>query len=709
MARSIYIASLEGHSGKSLVALGVMDALSSNVQTPGVFRPVTRSDDGGDHVLRLLLDQHGIDLAYQDCIGVTYEDVHADPEAALATIVDRYRAIERVCEAVVIVGSDYTDVAGPTELTFNARVAANLGAPVLVVVSSFGRTADEIYQVAEMAINEIAAGHATTMGVLANRCDPERLDEVCARLSELGLPAWSLPEVPLLSAPIVGDLMEALDGNLLVGDPDLLTREAEDMLVCGMNTEHVLERLADGQLCITAGDRPEILVALATANSADGFPSLAGIVLNGGYPPSELVMDLVGGLGSRVPILATDHSTYDTARIVASTRGFLGRGTQRKVDTALRVFEENLDPEVLLNHLEVPPSTVVTPLMFESTLLERARADRRTIVLPEGTDERILRAASTILARQAADLIVLGVEAELMSRATELGLDLSGARFINPATTELNELFAQEYARLRAHRGMEVDRAREIMRDVSYFGTMMVHLGYADGMVSGAAHTTAHTITPSFEIIKTAPGTSIVSSVFLMCLADRVLVYGDCAVIPDPTAEQLADIAISSASTAEQFGIEARIAMLSYATGLSGTGIDVDKVRTATELVGDRRPDLSIDGPMQYDAAVDAAVGQAKLPGSTIAGRATVFVFPDLNTGNNTYKAVQRSAGAVAIGPVLQGLNKPVNDLSRGATVRDIVNTVAITAVQAQSCPPQVCPDAAADPEAGTSTGGGPR
>ncbi|MEO6988927.1 MAG: phosphate acyltransferase, partial [Aquihabitans sp.] len=467
MARSIYIASLEGHSGKSLVALGVMEALSSNVQTPGVFRPVTRSVDGDDHVLRLLLNQHGIDLPYEDCIGVTYEDVHADPEAALATIVERYRALERRCEAVVIVGSDYTDVAGPTELTFNARVAANLGAPVLVVVSSFGRTADEIYQVAEMAINEIAQGHAITMGVMANRCDPARLDEIRTRLEDLGLPAWSLPEVPLLSAPIVGDLMEALDGELLLGDTELLNREAEDMLVCGMSTEHVLERLDDGQLCITAGDRPEILVALATANSADGFPSLAGIVLNGGYPPSELVMELVEGLGSRLPILATDHSTYDTARIVASTRGFLGRGTQRKVDTALRVFDENLDPEVLLRHLEVPPSTVVTPLMFESNLLERARTDRRTIVLPEGKDERILRAASTILARQAADLIVLGVESELMSRAVELGLDLSGARFIDPATTDLNEPFAQEYTRLRAHRGMELDRGREIMRDVS--------------------------------------------------------------------------------------------------------------------------------------------------------------------------------------------------------------------------------------------------
>ena len=695
MARSIYIASLEGHSGKSLVALGVLDALASNVLTTGVFRPVTRSETGDDHVLRLLLDHDAVDLSYEESIGVTYEDVHADPDGALATIVDRYRAIESRCDAVVVVGSDYTDVAGPTELTFNARVAANLGAPVLLVVNSFGRTADEIHQVAEIAISEIAQSHATTMGVLANRADPDRLDQVRDRLADLNLPIWALPEAPLLSAPIVGDVMAALDAELILGDVDLLHREAEEMLMAGMSTEHVLERIQDGQLCIVAGDRPEMLIALAAAHAADGFPSLAGIILNGDYSPSDRVVELVGGLGQRLPIMVTRHTTYDTARIVASTRGYLGRGTQRKTDTALQVFDRHLKPEALLECLDVPRSQAVTPLMFESNLVERARSARRTIVLPEGTDERILRAASTILSRQAADLILLGEQSELIPRAAELGLDLSSARFVNPSTSDLLEPFAQEYASLRGHRGIEVDRAREIMHDVSYFGTMMVHLGHADGMVSGAAHTTAHTITPSFEVIKTVPGTSSVSSVFLMCLADRVLVYGDCAVIPDPTAEQLADIAISSAGTADQFGIDPRIAMLSYATGASSVGADVDKVRAATELVKQRRPDLRVDGPMQYDAAVDAAVGQAKLPGSDIAGRATVFIFPDLNTGNNTYKAVQRSAGAVAIGPVLQGLNKPVNDLSRGATVRDIVNTVAITAVQAQATPPSTAAEPA--------------
>jgi len=686
-ARSVYIASPEGHTGKSVVALGLLDLLLRRVHKVGVFRPITRSAVGADQLVNLLIGREGIELTYDDCIGVTYEEVHADADAALSTIVERYRALERRCDVIVVVGSDYTDVAGPTELAFNARVAANLGAPVLLVVSAFERSADEVAQVAEIAMGELAVAHASIVGLFANRCDATELTAVRDRLGATGLPAWALPEVPLLSAPLVSELLSALDGELLFGDEGMLQREAEEMLVCGMSVEHVLERLMDGQLCITAGDRPDVLVALAAAHAAEGFPSLAGVVLNGGYRPGALVVQLVRGLDENLPVVLTPHSTYDSARIVASTRGLLGSGTQRKVDRALGVFEDHIDPESVLGLLEVPRSEVVTPLMFESSLLERARSDRRHLVLPEGTEERILQAAATLLSRQVVDLTLLGAESEVRAQAASLGLDLDGARVIDPRSSELVEPFAVDYARLRAHRGVTLERARDIVRDVSYFGTMMVHLGLADGMVSGAAHSTAHTITPSFEIIKTVAGTRIVSSVFFMCLADRVLVYGDCAVIPDPTVEELADIAISSSATAAQFGIEPRVAMLSYSTGESSAGADVDKVRAATELVRQRAPGLDVDGPLQYDAAVDASVAQAKLPDSAVAGRATVFVFPDLNTGNNTYKAVQRSSGAVAIGPVLQGLRRPVNDLSRGATVRDIVNTVAITAVQAQAVP----------------------
>jgi phosphate acetyltransferase len=371
-----------------------------------------------------------------------------------------------------------------------------------------------------------------------------------------------------------------------------------------------------------------------------------------------------------LPIVRTDYGTFKTATRCYKTRGRLSRDSQLKVDTALAMFERHVDAEALLGVLNVARTDVVTPLMFEYDLLDRARSSKRHIVLPEGSEDRILRAAATLLKRSVVDLTILGDESSIRTRAGELGLDIGDAAIISPSDPTYVERFAAEYAEARANKGATLDSARDIVQDVSYFGTMMVRAGLADGMVSGAAHTTAHTISPAFQVIKTPPGVSIVSSVFFMCLSDRVLVYGDCAVNADPTAEQLADIAISSAETARQFRVEPRIAMLSYSTGESGTGSDVD-------------------GPMQYDAAVEPSVAASKAPNSPVAGRATVLVFPDLNTGNNTYKAVQRSAGAVAVGPVLQGLRKPVNDLSRGALVQDIVNTVAITAIQAQELNPE--------------------
>ncbi len=688
MARSLYITSSEGDTGKSTIALGMVDLLSRTVRRVGVFRPVARSSDQRDYVLEVLLAHDGVDLSYDQCVGVTYEDVHADPEAALARIVTRYHDMARECDAVVVVGTDYTDVAGPTELAYNARIAANLGAPVLLVVRGTGRRPDAIRQAAEVSLAELRAQHAEVLAVVANRCEPDQVTEVKEALAATSLPAWAVPEDQLLAAPTVRAVMEAVEGRLVAGDEALLSREALDLLVGAMSLEHLMERLTDGAVVITPGDRGDILLGLVSAHAADGFPSLAGIVLNGGFEPPEVITRLVSGLGQRLPIIETELGTFRTTHRAAAVRGRLSSDSQRKVDTALALFERHVDGPEVLRHLDVSRTSVVTPLMFEYELLARARADRKHIVLPEGSDDRILRAASTLLQRDVADLTILGNEAGIRARATELGLDIAAAKVLDPKEGELFERFAAEYAELRKHKGMTVERAREIVGSVSYFGTMMVQDGIADGMVSGAIHTTAHTIRPAFEIIKTTPDVSIVSSVFLMCLEDRVLVYGDCAVNPDPTAEQLADIAISSAETAQQFGIEPRVAMLSYSTGESGTGADVDKVRAATALVRERRPDLDVEGPIQYDAAVDASVAKTKMPDSAVAGRATVFVFPDLNTGNNTYKAVQRSAGAVAVGPVLQGLRKPVNDLSRGALVQDIVNTVAITAIQAQAMNP---------------------
>ncbi|OZC68939.1 phosphate acetyltransferase [Rhodococcus sp. 15-725-2-2b] len=681
---SIYIASPEGDTGKSTIALGVLQMLAASAARVGVFRPIARSTDEPDYILELLVEHTTADLTYEQSLGVTYEQVHADADAALSEIVNRYHEVAAQCDAVVIVGSDYTDVGSPSELGFNARIAVNLGAPVLLALRGSGRTPDEIAQLATLCQGELRQHHAHLAAIVANRCAPDDLDAVTDALASVGVPAWSLPEIPLLVAPTMAELLEAVDGSLYSGDSSLLQREALRVMVGGMTAEHILERLTEGVVVIAPADRSDVLLALVNAHEAEGFPSLAGIIMNGGIEPHPAIARLVAGLGPRLPILTTELGTFDTASAAAQTRGRVAVGSQRKVDTALGLMEQRVDAKTLLGRLDIAIPTITTPQMFEYQLIHRARADRKHIVLPEGGDDRILRAAGRLLQRQVADLTILGEEGPIRRRASELGVDLDSATVLDPKNCDYAEDFAAEYTELRKHKGMTIDRAREIMADISYFGTMMVHKGIADGMVSGAAHTTAHTIKPSFEIIKTTEGVSTVSSIFLMCLSDRVLAYGDCAVVPDPTAEQLADIAVSSAQTAAQFGIEPRVAMLSYSTGESGSGADVDKVRQATALVRERNPELLVEGPIQYDAAIEPSVAASKLPDSDVAGRATVFIFPDLNTGNNTYKAVQRSAGAVAVGPVLQGLRKPVNDLSRGALVEDIVNTVAITAIQAQ-------------------------
>ncbi|MGS0563046.1 phosphate acetyltransferase [Microbacterium aurugineum] len=701
MARSIYITSAEGHTGKSTIALGALDALMRVSPRVGVFRPIARSTTERDEILELLLAHDGVHLDYEDCIGVTYDDVRSDPESALSTIVARFKSVEAQCDSVVVIGSDYTDVASPAELGFNARIAANLGVPVLLVLSgrdqqrqaeqlgtTTAREAAAIGQIAALALSELSEERAELFAVAVNRADPDALDAVIdavhAVLPEDRTPVWAIPEDRALVAPSIRDILAAVDGTLFTGDEDRLTREALTIVVAGMSMVNVLPRLTEEAVVVIPADRTEVLLAALLADASGTFPRIAGIILNGPFPLPEQIVRLLDGFAASVPIITTDLGTYDTAVRVMSTRGRLAVDSRSRYDRALGLFQAHVDIVELTEQLGLAEAHVVTPLMFQYGLIERARAHRRRIVLPEGDDDRILRAAATLLAREVADLTILGDEAAVRARAVELGIDIAAAQVLSPTDPELVERFAAEYARLRAHKGITLAQAADTVTDVSYFGTMMVHLGLADGMVSGAAHTTAHTIRPSFEIIKTKPGVNVVSSVFLMALADRVLVYGDCAVIPDPTSAQLADIAISSAETARQFGIDPRVAMLSYSTGESGSGADVDKVRAATALVRERAPELPVEGPIQYDAAADAAVAKAKLPDSAVAGRATVFVFPDLNTGNNTYKAVQRSAGAVAIGPVLQGLNKPINDLSRGALVDDIVNTVAITAIQAQ-------------------------
>ena len=683
MARSIYIASPNAGTGKSTVALGLVSCLTKVVAKVGVFRPFVESREG-DAFLSLLLNRAGSTTPPEQCVGATWDEFHADPEEALARIVDAYRAMAREHDVVIIDGSDFTDVAGNPELALNARVAANIGVPVLLVVSGQNDVEDVVASV-EVSMAEIADNHARTVAVVANKCLPETRQAVGEALTAIeGITSTTLPEVPLLAAPVVREVLDAVEGTLIAGDETLLDREAESVLVCAMDVSHVLERLTAGQLAIVPADRSAMLISLMAAQASSSFPILSGLVLNGGFEVAPHALRLLEGLDVNIPVITSPLDTFAAASAAGSLQGLLAHGSERKIDVAVTTFEQEADVEALLSALEVEPSEVVTPIMFQAELVERSRTNRKTIVLPEPDDDRVLRAADAILRRGIADLVLLGDETTVRARATELGLDIAAARVVATNDPELLEKYAEEFARLRAKKGVTLEQAREKVQDVSYFGTMMVHMGDADGMVSGAAHTTAHTIVPSFQIIKTKPGTSIVSSVFLMLLQDRVLVYGDCAVNPEPNAAELADIAISSAATARQFGVEPRVAMLSFSTGTSGKGADVDKVREATELVRAKEPDLAVEGPIQYDAAIDPTVAAKKAPDSLVAGRANVFIFPDLSSGNIGYKAVQRSSGVIAIGPVLQGLNKPVNDLSRGALVEDIINTVAITAVQAQ-------------------------
>ncbi|OJF10827.1 phosphate acetyltransferase [Couchioplanes caeruleus] len=688
MASSVYVAGLGPSVGKGTVALGVVELLSRQVARIGVFRPLV-SGSGKDPLLTLLISRYPIATGYDDSYGVTVTEAAAlvadgRREELVSRIVERYRAVERECGSVVVIGSDFADGQDeghdelPRELAFNARLATEFGSVVLPVVSGQGRRGD-LGAAVRSAYHSLVDLHATVPAVIANRV-PAGVEAP----DGLAVPVWAIPEMPAVAAPTVAEVAAALDATVVTGNEDALDRDVLDYVVGAAHVPALLDHLTDGALVITPGDRADLLVAASAAHAA-GNVTLAGLVLTLGEFPDPRAVRVIERLNTGLAMLVVQTDSYHTINAAGRIQARLSTVTPRKVEAALGAFEEHVDTAELDRLLDVTRSSRVTPLMFENDLIDRARADRRHLVLPEGADERILRATETLLRRGVADLTLLGDPAEITRRARELGVEVGAARLVDPATSAWRDTFAERYAELRKHKAVTLDLAYDVVRDVNYFGTMMVAAGLADGMVSGATHTTAATIRPAFEIIKTVPGLTVASSVFFMLLADRVLVYGDCAVNPDPDAAQLADIALCSAQTAAAFGIEPRVAMLSYSTGSSGAGADVEKVAAATALVRERRPDLPVEGPIQYDAAIDPAVAATKLPDSPVAGKATVFVFPDLNTGNNTYKAVQRSADAVAVGPVMQGLRRPVNDLSRGATVKDIVNTVAITAIQARS------------------------
>ncbi|MFJ5938729.1 phosphate acetyltransferase [Streptomyces sp. NPDC093071] len=687
MTRSVYVTGIDRGDGRQVVELGVMELLTRQVDRVGVFRPLVH--DGPDRLFDLLRARYRLSQDASTVYGMDYQEASTlqaerGTDELVSRLVDRFHAVAREYEVVLVLGTDFAATQLPDELAINARLANEFGASVIPVVGGKGQSAESVRAEARNAFRAYDGLGCDVLAMVVNRVAAEDREAIAERLAaRLPVPCYVLPDEPALSAPTVAQITHALGATVVLGDDAGLARDALDFVFGGAMLPNFLNALTPGCLVVTPGDRADLVVGALAAHSA-GTPPIAGVVLTLNERPSEEILTLAARLAPGTPVVSVAGNSFPTAAELFALEGKLNAATPRKAETALGLFERHVDTADLLKRVSVARSGRVTPMMFEHELLEQARADRRRVVLPEGTEERVLRAADVLLRRDVCDLTLLGDVETIRKKAADLSVDLRETQLIDPHTSELRDAFAEKYAALRAHKGVTVELAYDVVSDVNYFGTLMVQEGLADGMVSGSVHSTAATIRPAFEIIKTKPDASIVSSVFFMCLADKVLVYGDCAVNPDPNAEQLADIAVQSAATAARFGVEPRIAMLSYSTGTSGSGADVDKVREATKLVREAHPELRIEGPIQYDAAVEPSVAATKLPGSEVAGQASVLIFPDLNTGNNTYKAVQRSAGAVAVGPVLQGLRKPVNDLSRGALVSDIVNTVAITAIQSQ-------------------------
>jgi len=689
MSRGVYVVAATAETGKSLVTIGLVELMRTHADSVAFFRPLTATEADHDPLLSLVKDT--LRLPGELVLGGMSR---AEARALLAAgqrdelyrrCVGVYSELAAKVDVVIVDGSDFEDGRDlGVEFDLNTELANHLGAMVVAVVGGAGQGADAVVESVDLARKEVLGAGCSLAAIMVNRVASELVETVRESVhpGASGRPVYVLAEAPELSWPSVGEVVDGIGAHTVSGS-ERLDRDVRSVRVAAMTVEHFLPLLGDGALVITPGDRADILVATLASSLSATFPVPAAVLLTGGIAPHETIAGILRG--APFPVLALDEDTYSATRAVAEVGGELARGNPRKIAAALGVWARSVDADELVQRLALPRPVRMTPVRFGYELVQRAAAHRKRIVLPEGGDRRILRAAEILRRRDVCELVVLGEPAEVHGLAAAEGVDLTGVQVLDPQTSTEMDRFVAEYARLRAHKGVDSDRAREVMSDGSYFATMMVHLGLVDGMVSGAAHTTAHTIRPALEFIKTADGVSTVSSVFLMCLPDRVLAYGDCAVIPEPDAAQLTDIAIASADTAARFGIEPRVAMLSYSTGSSGSGATVEKVREATRRVRERRPDLPVEGPIQYDAAVNASIAASKLPGSAVAGQATVFIFPDLNTGNNTYKAVQQSAGALAIGPVLQGLRKPVNDLSRGATVQDIINTVVITAIQAQS------------------------
>ncbi|AIE73626.1 MULTISPECIES: phosphate acetyltransferase [unclassified Synechocystis] len=695
MTSSLYLSTTEARSGKSLVVLGILDLILKKTTRIAYFRPIIQDPINGKHDnnIILVLENFRLQQTYTDSFGLYFhEAVSLAGEGAIDEVLDRilakYRHLADQVDFILCEGSDYLGEESAFEFNLNTKIAKMLNCPILLLGNAMGNTIEDSLQPIEMALNAYGEQFCQVVGVIINRVQPQLVPAIQAQLEKLygdrRMVLGTIPQDTMLKSLRLREIVSGLNAQVLSG-ADLLDNLVYNHLVVAMHIAHALHWLHEkNTLVITPGDRGDIILGVMQAHRSLNYPSIAGILLTADYHPEPAIMKLIEGLPDAPPLLLTSTHTHETSARLEAIHPALSPTDNYKIRHSIALFQRQIDGEKLLNYLKTIRSQGVTPKLFLYNLVQAATATQRHIVLPEGEDVRILKAAASLTNHGIVRLTLLGnIEAiEQAVKINHIDLDLGKVRLMDPKTSPDRERYAETYYQLRKHKGVTLAMARDTLTDISYFGTMMVYLGEADGMVSGSVNTTQHTVRPALQIIKTQPGFSLVSSVFFMCLEDRVLVYGDCAVNPDPNAEQLAEIALSSAATARNFGIEPKVALLSYSSGSSAQGADVEKVRQATAIAKEREPDLALAGPIQYDAAVDPTVAAQKMPGSAVAGQATVFIFPDLNTGNNTYKAVQRETKAIAIGPILQGLNKPVNDLSRGCLVEDIINTVVITALQ---------------------------
>lgn len=694
---AVYVTGTGLNTGKSAVSLGMMQFLTKNMGKIGVFRPIINKPAVGDQDpdINLLLNHFKLDQKYADTYCYTADEAKelmnlGSRSFLIENIIKKFKKVVAAHDFTVCIGTDFPGKDAVYEFELNAELASNLGCPVVLVTNGANEDYSSIVENLRLTMDSLEPYAMDVAATIINRArlGESELNNIRKEFStgERRALIYAIPENPTLGRANMHDVLKAVDGGVIHGENRMDTLVG-DYLVAAMHADNFLTYVEKDQLIITPGDRTDILLAAFSSRLSSTMPDIAGVVLTGGIEPSPVVFKLIEGWSQvPMPIVLTKYHTYNTITNLQKIFSLIEAGDFHKIDIVVDLFARHVDCEEITNRvLESQKEDRITPIMFEFELIERAKSKKQRIVLAEGEDERILRATDILLQREVADIILLGDVDAINTKAKELQLNIGGARLIDPVKAANFDAYAHQYYEFRKAKGITEEKARQVMADATYYATMMVKLDDADGMVSGAVNTTAHTIRPAFEFIKTKPGFSVVSSVFLMCLKDRVLAFGDCAVNPNPTAQQLAEIAVASAHTARVFGIVPRVAMLSYSTGSSGKGADVDVVVEATKIAKEMAPDLALEGPLQYDAAIDPVVARTKLPDSQVAGRATVFIFPDLNTGNNTYKAVQRAAQAIAIGPVLQGLNKPVNDLSRGCLVPDIVNTVAITAVQAAS------------------------